>query len=206
MARGYNVIKANRGYIQILHTGQLHWICIANTNAKRKDNSNCFLYDSLNNGNVTSAVVSQIASLSYVKSTVISVNIEKVQQQVNSVDCGVFAIAFATSLAFGDDPTKLSYDDTQLRPHLLKCLKENNFKRFPTILKSSSLRCRKKVKEIEVYCSCRMPWNSDINSDDESQDMAYCTLCKEWYHRVCEKIPSNVFDNNRIKWKCSSCI
>ena len=33
-----------------------------------------------------------------------------VQQQGNGVDCGVFAIAYATSLAFGKSPSLCSYN------------------------------------------------------------------------------------------------
>ena len=32
------------------------------------------------------------------------------QQQGNGFDCGVFAIAFATSLANGEDPSRILYD------------------------------------------------------------------------------------------------
>ena len=43
-----------------------------------------------------------------------------VQQQKNGVDYGLFSIAFATSLAFGEDPSNSTYDSAALRPHLIK--------------------------------------------------------------------------------------
>ena len=48
------------------------------------------------------------------------VEIKGVQQQTISVDCGLFAIAFATSLVFGEDPANVTYDSEKLRMHLKK--------------------------------------------------------------------------------------
>ena len=44
------------------------------------------------------------------------------QQQKDGVDCGLFAIAFATTLAFGGDPVTIAYGTLFSRQHLLKCL------------------------------------------------------------------------------------
>ena len=46
-----------------------------------------------------------------------------VQQQNNLSDCGVFSIAFATSLVYGQNPMNVTYNVSQMRPHLLNCLK-----------------------------------------------------------------------------------
>ena len=53
--------------------------------------------------------------------------IKGVQQQTNSVDCGLFAIAFAASLVFGD-PANVSFDSKKLRMQLIKCLDKKNEK------------------------------------------------------------------------------
>ena len=65
----------------------------------------------------TAATASQIATLCNVKESSIEVVIQSVQQQRHGTDCGVFAIAFAKSLAYGEDPF---YDTTKLRDHLIK--------------------------------------------------------------------------------------
>ena len=49
--------------------------------------------------------------------------IKSVQQQPNGVDCGVFAIAFATALAFGNDPTRKRFNVKKMHRHLRDCLK-----------------------------------------------------------------------------------
>ena len=56
----------------------------------------------------------------------ITINFQAVQQQDNGVYCGLFALAFSTSLAFGDDPVSINYDKLMLRSHLTKCLYINN--------------------------------------------------------------------------------
>ena len=43
---------------------------------------------------------------------------------------------------------------------------------------------------VELYCLCRVPYAPPT---DERYEMAQCNQCKEWFHRVCEKIPA--FEN-----------
>ena len=54
-----------------------------------------------------------------------------VQKQSGSADCGVFAIAFATSIALGKDPSKNIYTQSLMRKHLADCLIHTSFKLFP---------------------------------------------------------------------------
>jgi hypothetical protein len=53
------------------------------------------------------------------------------QQQVGSSDCGLFTIGFAVDLLEGNDITKIVYDQSQMRTHLIKCLKDNKLTPFP---------------------------------------------------------------------------
>ena len=61
------------------------------------------------------------------------VKIDSVDMQIQrgDVDCGVFAVAVATALANGDDPTALVFN---LRHHLLQCLESGILTTFPTQL------------------------------------------------------------------------
>ncbi|XP_036140366.1 uncharacterized protein LOC118644831 [Monomorium pharaonis] len=54
-----------------------------------------------------------------------------VQQQPNCSDCGVFAIAFATSLLFNIKPEKVRYDVSKMRSHLLDLFQFNKIEHFP---------------------------------------------------------------------------
>ena len=55
----------------------------------------------------------------------------KVQKQPNFSDCGVFAIAFATSLCFNIKPDNLKYKIPLMRPHLRKILETETLVHFP---------------------------------------------------------------------------
>ncbi len=64
------------------------------------------------------------------------------QRQSNGYDCGV-TIAFATSLANGEDPTTRLYNPKKLCAHLVDCMASGTLTPFP----SDSIRA-KRSKEI----------------------------------------------------------
>ena len=80
--------------------------------ANRAHNDWCEVYDSLNSENITAKVADKVANMLYCRKAEIKILTKSVQQQRNYVDCGVFAIAFATSLGFGDRPEEIIYDST----------------------------------------------------------------------------------------------
>ena len=57
----------------------------------------------------------------------------KVQNQDDTIDCEVFAIAFATTIATGGNPEETSYcaNVTKLREHLLNILTSEELTEFP---------------------------------------------------------------------------
>ncbi|CAH3031999.1 unnamed protein product [Pocillopora meandrina] len=55
-----------------------------------------------------------------------------VQQQMNVSDCGVFAIAFATCLVYGQNPCNVIFDIPRMRQHLHRCLRAGMMQLFPT--------------------------------------------------------------------------
>ena len=201
---GFEIIRPNKPYIQIFHVGSLHWICVANTLPNKMTNQNHFIYDSLCGKKLNRDTIEQISSYSFCSNDELSMNIMPVQQQRNGTDCGLFAIAFATSLAYGDDPTELLYDDNQLCRHLLYCLKKENMERFPSKPpKTRAIRCKKQVDAVELFCSCRKPWKE--GEVDNRFDMAQCFTCAEWFHRLCERIPARIFNKEKSVWNCNSC-
>ncbi|KAE9530028.1 hypothetical protein AGLY_011490 [Aphis glycines] len=64
-----------------------------------------------------------------------NVTCPSVQQQLNSDDCGFFAIAFQVSLIFGYDPQHLFYERSQMRKHLLNIFRTKTLENFPSIYK-----------------------------------------------------------------------
>ena len=59
------------------------------------------------------------------------VKIPEVQQQRGACDCGVFAVAFALHVALRDDPQKILFEQSQMRPHLLRCFENWKLEPFP---------------------------------------------------------------------------
>lgn len=78
--------------------------------------------------------------------------IPPVQLQKGTTDCGCFAVAFAVSLLFGDDPTSLLYHQKEMRRHLQECFLADLFSPFP----ASDKKAKRKPKTIELTVSV---WN-----------------------------------------------
>ena len=53
------------------------------------------------------------------------------QKQEGGVDCGLFAIAMTTGVAFGVDSTALMFSQTKMRDHLVECFNNGVLSLFP---------------------------------------------------------------------------
>ncbi len=62
------------------------------------------------------------ASIIYPISSEMTVKFDDVAPQRDQNSCGLFAVAFATSLSNGNDPRKLVFDVPKMRLHLHQCL------------------------------------------------------------------------------------
>ena len=84
-------------------------------------------------GSIASSLQTQIAQIyGPNKHGNVCVEVNPVQQQDGGpVDCGLFAIAFATELAYGNDPVRVSYVQSAMRDHLLLCLEQGKMEPFP---------------------------------------------------------------------------
>lgn len=186
-------VMHSQEFIQILHTGQTHWICVTNIGCAR---GAVKVYDSLYR-TVTPLTKMQIADLLCWKEEKIDVIIQPVMPQTNAVDCGVYAIAYAMSLCLRDDPCCFKLNRRNIRKHLWQCILAEKITPFP------SSRCSipgHPIKlQIRVFCSCRRPYEAN------SQLMAECSWCSKWFHQDCDDIPAEVFKKKNIKWLCKSC-
>ncbi len=57
--------------------------------------------------------------------------IQPVQKQKNGIDCGIFSLAFATSICHKSNPSKCWYDRSKLRDHFNKCVETDKVEEFP---------------------------------------------------------------------------
>ena len=57
----------------------------------------------------------------------------QVNRQTGGLDCGVFAVAISTALAFQQNPAVIKFDQPALRPHLVACFVRRQFSPFPSV-------------------------------------------------------------------------
>ena len=87
-------------FIQVRNAGNSHWMTVSTIGCAP---GNIRVYDSLHLM-LTSTLHMVIADLMMTTKKVISVKYADVQWQSGPSDCGLFALAFATSLCNGNDP------------------------------------------------------------------------------------------------------
>ena len=115
-------------FVQILHVNNNHWVCVSSINCAP---GYVNLMDSLSNPVPSQEIVDLVKSL--LGPSYKGINQLPVQQQLNTSDCGVFAIAFATCLVYGQNPSQVRFNIPMMRPHLLNCFKARAMQLFPTI-------------------------------------------------------------------------
>ena len=91
-----------------------------------------------------------------------------------------------------------------MRSHLLHCLLKVKVTEFPRTVHDIR-KCFEEMIKVMLYCSCRMPWKKSDNNVVVRQ-MAVCSGCRGWFHRICERIPTAIFQEKRKDWYCFQCI
>ena len=112
--------------VQVHHTGSFHWV------TSFSNGSRVTICDSMA-GDLTENLQVQLSTiyrLLKVDNTLV-INMKDVQQQEGGRQCGLFAIAFATEICFGKDPSHASFSEEYMADHLRKCLEKGRFQRFP---------------------------------------------------------------------------
>ena len=115
-------------YLQIFHCRGNHWVTVTTMGC---ENGGIYIFDSLYTDvdDLTKRKVEKLFSTPGIKFSV-----PHVQRQNGVKDCGLFAIAFATYLAFGNDPKLLTlrkFEQKRFRSHLMSCLEQNCIMEFP---------------------------------------------------------------------------
>eukprot|EP00731_Ephydatia_muelleri_P011336 Em0006g230a len=148
MVLSYSIAKSE--FIQIMNTGKHHWVTVSNINCNDEE---IHVYDCAS-GSPTSSLLNQIASIVCTPKDIIKLTYVDVQMQQGCDDCGLFAIAFATSLARGEQPGSFFYQQKAMRKHLVDCLEKQNITAFP-IQKirrhgSKDILCRDRTLGVEA--------------------------------------------------------
>ena len=117
--------KEQKGkFVQILHNGNHHWVVISNINGSKDEID---YYDSLFHGKIGNDVKMQICIIFKCSSKELTVNIKACQQQINGVDCGVFAVANMFHILTAVDIGRTKIREDKMKDHLLQCIKSGHF-------------------------------------------------------------------------------
>ncbi|XP_038069265.1 uncharacterized protein LOC119738441 [Patiria miniata] len=120
--------------IQVIQNGSNHWVTLRKLGEKVK------VMDSKNMG-LTRQLTHQVINLCGVVDSnndddeagngTLEVRLPRMHRQRGSSDCGVFAVAYATEMAFQGNPELVVYEQKRLRRHLEACLECREMKPFP---------------------------------------------------------------------------
>lgn len=110
--------------VQILHSRGNHWIVISNIECGQ---GKMIVYDTIYS-EIDDETIKLIYSIT--KATKISL-VHNLQKQEGVNDCGVFAIAIATSLLSKTIPVSNRFTQSKLRSHLISCFINFNLTVFP---------------------------------------------------------------------------
>ena len=114
--------------IQIIHCLQRqHWIVATTVGCEA---NMVKVYDSMFYS-VDHATEKVVVNLFQYTDILPTIKIGRSQKQKGSNDCGIFAIAHATAIAFGIQPEKENMTQDMMRAHLVSCLSKEAFSVFP---------------------------------------------------------------------------
>ena len=147
------------------------------------------MYDSLH-GYLPQHAQKLVADLMMSPDRIIQTRYIDVQWQSGTSDCGLFSVAFATSLCCGLDPSTLNFDQLQMRSHLLKCIEAERIMSFPT--RSIRRKIQKpQIKYSAIYCVCRLI--------DDGTPMVQCATCSNWFHTACVLVAQEYLTNRELQ-------
>ena len=183
-------VLRGKDFVQILNHGGNHWVTVSTVGCRK---NTIKVYDSLNL-TLTKELKLTVADLLYSEEDHITIKYVKMQYQIGTNDCGLFAVASACAICNGIDLAEIKFEQKCMRSHLINCLSNGLLDPFPA--KNS----RKKIiyefeKNIQVYCICRRPYSGT--------KMIECCSCKQWYHTDCLKLQDT--DIAELQWLCYNC-
>ncbi|PIK34375.1 hypothetical protein BSL78_28799 [Apostichopus japonicus] len=178
-------------FVQVVNMTNSHWVVLSNIGVT---GPNVRLFDSYVAGRKSYPldIVKAAACLLQTKESELFIHVMNVTQQTDGSSRGVFALAFASTLCAGEDPTKMHYDEGTMWQELINNL--NDLQMLPFGIRAfnrSVKRRRIQILTEGIFCTCRRP--------DDGNTMALCAFCNEWFHEACvRRIP-------RREFYCSFC-
>ena len=180
-------------FLQIINISNNHW-CVVSTVGCEDGVVN--VYNSLYSS-VSDSTICMIAGMVSSSASELIIKMMDVEKQSNGSDCGVLAIAYVFDICSRLNPCTARFHHKNIRKQLVMCLENCRFSRFP-LLGKRKCSPSKSLQPVPIHCSCHMP-------EESGDEMAECESCLVWYHRHFMDIPSEVFGDTEVSWKCNAC-
>jgi len=88
-----------------------------------------------------------------------------VSKQQGGVDCGLFAIAYATTLLNGMDPVNVVFTQARMRQHVIAALEAGTLSEFPVSCRRTVRRMSVRAIPVPVYCVCKAAYVCGDSAD-----------------------------------------
>lgn len=118
---------AVKNKVQIIHCNKRHHWIVATT--VKCENGQVLVIDSLYKS-LDDETKDTVCQLFQIKTPSV-IKVVNPQRQKGGKDCGLFAIAFATAIAFDENPVKKRFKQESMRTHLGACFQHNKITPFP---------------------------------------------------------------------------
>ena len=110
----------DRKFVQVIIANQNHWVALSTVGCQL---STIRVYDRLG-GRLPKHCLKLVGDLMQSRKKLVTVEFVDVQEQKGASDCGLFALAYITSICNGQDPATLLYDQAAMRPQLRECFEK----------------------------------------------------------------------------------
>ena len=131
--------------MQVIFIRECHWACVL------IHENQMSLYNSAYTS-VSADTFQVVARLVKCAEPSFQIQVMNISRQRGAVDCGLYAIAVLTSLAFDQDPTTLVYDQQAMRPHLITSFEKMKIAPFPVQKHRRPADKVSKVEECILHC------------------------------------------------------
>lgn len=124
-------------FIQVLHVNKNHWAVVSSTPPHPPHNDSQCPYVNYYDSSYSKMPENAERIISFLLAgnsiNKLTVNCIPISKQTGSSDCGLYAIAVATSLAHGIDPQTQDFRQNEMRQHLIQCISNKKMTVFPII-------------------------------------------------------------------------
>ena len=124
----YKLVEREKPLLQILHVDTNHWVTITTLDCAQDE---VRIFDSAGNDYISLNLKQQICTLLQPQSDRLKFVKVDMQRQMDTNSCGLFAIAVATEIIAGGNPTDCKWDSEKMRPHLMECFVRKELTKFP---------------------------------------------------------------------------